>query len=455
MDQPGARAAHHAQGADLSLVAAALGACRDEILSRWLAAAEQQPFHAGRPGGAVADHVPRLFDAMVDLLRHNAPRSVDPGAPLEDPRLLDGAQSHARARLEQGLTTADVVLEFRLLRQEIGRALRRYVPESSPNADVAAAELLVHDTLDSAVFLAVSVIGVHEAERRAQAAAAERAREEAEAAVQLRDRVLTALSHDLRTPLTAINGYAQLLSRQASRIAAVDASLAAELEKGLTAIVTAARRLARWSDEMTDVARLQVGQTLPLNPQPVDLVALVRRVVQEQQAIAPDNTVHVQTSVPELVGHWDGPRLERLLHNLVGNAIKYSTGTCADLHTDSADITVAVAAAPAMGERPTSGQPRGSPAVDTPAAGEEPAAWAEITVRDTGIGIPAADLPSIFEPFTRGSNTQSITGTGVGLAVARRIVEEHGGSIHIASQEGAGTTVTVRLPLGPTPDEDR
>lgn len=388
MDQPGARAAHHAHAADLSVVAAALGACRDEILSRWLAAAERQPFHAGRPGGAVADHVPRLFDAMVDLLRRNAPRAVDPGTPLEDPRLLDGV-----------------------------------------------------------VFLAVSLIGVHEAERRAQVAIAERAREEAEAAVRLRDRVLTALSHDLRTPLTAIHGHAQLLSRQVRLIAAVDASLAAELEKGLAAILTAARRLARWSDEMTDVARLQIGQTLTLDRQPVDLVALVRRVVQEQQALSTDHTVRVHMTVPELIGHWDGPRLERLLHNLVGNAIKYSTGTRPDRDID---ITVAVAAAPPTGERPT-----GTPAVDTPPAGEAPAAWAEIRVRDAGIGIPAADLPSIFEPFTRGSNTQSVTGTGVGLAVARRIVEEHSGSIHIASQEDAGTTVTVQLPLALTPEEDR
>ena len=75
------------------------------------------------------------------------------------------------------------------------------------------------------------------------------------------------------------------------------------------------------------------------------------------------------------------------------------------------------------------------------------ATWAELRVRDTGIGIPAAELEAVFEPFTRGSNVESVIGTGVGLAAARHTVEQHGGTIGIESMEGAGTTVTVRLPL--------
>ena len=74
--------------------------------------------------------------------------------------------------------------------------------------------------------------------------------------------------------------------------------------------------------------------------------------------------------------------------------------------------------------------------------------WAILRVRDDGIGIPAAELPRIFEPFYRGSNVAGkIAGTGIGLAGARQIVEQHGGSLTVASREGAGSTFTVCLPL--------
>ncbi|HEU5318716.1 MAG TPA: RsbRD N-terminal domain-containing protein, partial [Chloroflexota bacterium] len=179
MDPTGERADRYARDGDLGAVAEVLRARREEILGRWLAAAERLPFHAGHSTSAVADHIPRLFDAMVGLLSRGAPPGIDPGATLDDPTLLDAAQSHARERIAQGLSTADVVQEFRLLRQEIGRALRLHLPEASPQGDAVAAELLVHDALDGAVFVAISTISAHEAERLALLAQAERARAEA------------------------------------------------------------------------------------------------------------------------------------------------------------------------------------------------------------------------------------------------------------------------------------
>jgi two-component system phosphate regulon sensor histidine kinase PhoR len=76
--------------------------------------------------------------------------------------------------------------------------------------------------------------------------------------------------------------------------------------------------------------------------------------------------------------------------------------------------------------------------------------WAELSVADSGMGIPAEELPRVFERFYRASNAGVVKGTGVGLATVRQIVEQHGGRIEIASTEGAGTTVTVRLPLAAT-----
>src|SRR5438874_2255353 len=117
-----ARAERFALGGDLSAVAAILREQRHEILSSWLAITARQPVHAGRAGRAVADHIPALFDSLVGVLEAAAPSWINPGLPLDDPDVLEAARRHARARFEQGLMGADVVTEFRILRQEIGRA---------------------------------------------------------------------------------------------------------------------------------------------------------------------------------------------------------------------------------------------------------------------------------------------------------------------------------------------
>src|SRR5207245_4360486 len=107
----------------------------------------------------------------------------------------------------------------------------------------------------------------------------------------------------------------------------------------------------------------------------------------------------LESDVGEVAGELDGPRLERVLDNLVGNAVKYSpSGGCVKIHVSA----------------------RGG--------------WATVTVRDQGLGIPAEDLPHIFEPFRRGANVIGrITGTGIGLSTAQRIVERHGGTLTVQS----------------------
>ena len=154
------------QDADLSIVVTLLTERRDEILSRWIDAASDQPFHQARSERAVADHIPHLFDALVALLSRQSSPERNPGVPLEDPAILNAAQEHARVRFGQGFTAPDIATEFRLLRQEIGRALRRYISDRSSTSNVIAAELLVHDALDGAVFLALSALNEHEVARR-------------------------------------------------------------------------------------------------------------------------------------------------------------------------------------------------------------------------------------------------------------------------------------------------
>jgi signal transduction histidine kinase len=142
-------------------------------------------------------------------------------------------------------------------------------------------------------------------------------------------------------------------------------------------------------------------------------------VAAEHQRTTQRHRLRVQTREARLIGVWDAARLGRVLDNLVANAIKYS---------------------------PAGGQISIEVGHELSAAGS----WAVLCVRDQGIGIPAADQPHIFERFRRGGNVVGrIAGTGIGLAGAYQIIEQHGGSIAVSSQEGAGSAFTIRLPLGP------
>jgi signal transduction histidine kinase len=117
------------------------------------------------------------------------------------------------------------------------------------------------------------------------------------------------------------------------------------------------------------------------------------------------------------MGWWDESRLERALGNLVGNAVKYSP--------PGAEVRVLISQ-------------------QTDARG----AWAVVEVKDRGVGIPAEDLPHIFERFHRAANVSGrLPGPGLGLPGAREVVEQHGGEIWSESEEGHGSTFTVRLPL--------
>ena len=221
-------------------------------------------------------------------------------------------------------------------------------------------------------------------------------------------------AHDLRTPLTTLRGQAQLLLRRASGGQPVDA---ATITRRMRVIVAVIDRMVAMVDEMLDAAHLRAGRSLDLNAAPVDLVALAEVAAQEARLSASRHGVRVAAALPQLVGEWDGARLARVLSNLLGNAIKYSPA--------GGDIVVEVG----REEDPTR-------------------SWAVVSVTDQGIGIPAADVPYLFERFRRGGNvTGRIAGTGIGLAGAKQIVEQHGGTITVDSQEGKGATFFVRLPL--------
>jgi len=244
---------------------------------------------------------------------------------------------------------------------------------------------------------------------------------DAQQGIEARDEFLSMAAHDLKTPLASVKATAQLLRRRLARGEAPDTD---RLIGGLASIDDTTSAMAEQLDEMVDNARIQMGGQLQLRRHPIDLVTLARRVAAAHQETTQQHTIHVLTSQPELVANVDDVRMGRVLDNLLSNAIKYSPGG------GRIDIRLS-----REGE-----------------AGDDAVLLA---VKDHGLGIPAADLPRIFEHFQRAANVEGrIGGAGIGLASVRHIVYQHGGTIVVHSIEGVGSTFTVRLPLHFTVSND-
>jgi signal transduction histidine kinase len=214
---------------------------------------------------------------------------------------------------------------------------------------------------------------------------------------------LANVSHDLKTPLTSIQGYSQAVMDGAAK----DAQHAASI------IYEEAGRLNRMVVQLTDLARLQAGR-LSMQTTPIDMGKLTAAVGQRLSIVAQEKgiTLNIESdSMPEIAG--DGDRLVQVLTNLVSNALKYTpSGGTIWVKTQVNHNGV------------------------------------EVIVRDTGIGIPVADLPRIFERFYQVDKARGPRrGTGLGLAITQEIVQAHGGKITVTSPgEKQGSTFTVWLP---------
>jgi signal transduction histidine kinase len=250
----------------------------------------------------------------------------------------------------------------------------------------------------------------HDLERRVEDATAE-----LRAQLSVRDEFTAAVSHDLKSPLTFIKGLANLRRRRAA-----ETPETRPLIEALAQIEASAGRMAQQLDSLVDASRLEAGRPLELRREPTDLVALAGQAIAEHQQTTDQHRIELHVPYPSVIGVWDGVRLCRVLDNLLGNAIKYSP------RGGGIDVVIEV-------------------------EGEPQERWAILRVRDHGEGIPETDLPHIFERFRRGRNVEGrIPGTGIGLAGARRILEQHGGSIDVDSHVGEGTTFCVRLPMTAT-----
>lgn len=238
---------------------------------------------------------------------------------------------------------------------------------------------------------------------------AERLTGELRHALATRDDFLASAAHDLRNPLSAIRGGADLVQRMLERGDAPRERLAASVAH----IQSAARRIGGMLDAFLDLAQLQLGRPLELRKELQDVAALVREVAAQAQQASARHRLRL-VAPAELMAVVDGPRLQRVMDNLVANAVKYSP--------DGGEVAVEL---------------------------RDEGAQLVLSVRDRGIGIPPSEVEAVFERFRRGSNVAGrFGGTGIGLAGVRQVVEQHGGSVEVTSALGSGSTFTVRLPTG-------
>ena len=229
---------------------------------------------------------------------------------------------------------------------------------------------------------------------------------------QMRSRFFANVSHELRTPLTLILGQIENLRTEIG-----DSGLTKKLDMAMRH----ARRLQELINQLLDVARLEAGK-MPLRVQKADVVPFLRKLFASFESLATQKKLGIRfyAEHDRIEVYYEPEKLEKIFVNLVSNAIKFTP--------EGGEISASVRIS----------------------HGDDATGWVEIEVRDSGIGIPDDRLPYIFDRFyqVESGDTRDYEGTGIGLALAKELVELHGGEIRVTSKVGMGTVFKVRLPLG-------
>jgi PAS domain S-box-containing protein len=231
----------------------------------------------------------------------------------------------------------------------------------------------------------------------------------AQAANRAKGAFLDMMSHELRTPLQATLGYSEFL------LAAPVDTLTSEQRQDIGYIHRASQRMIAMVNQLLDLSRSDAGR-LNLEVEPVDLAEVVEQVRQDVAPQAAEKAIELRIALPAMLPQvlGDEERLRQVLLNLVGNAVKFT-------QVGHVRVTATGTAAGVV----------------------------EVVVSDTGEGISAAVLPRIFEEFSQGDSRLSrrFGGVGLGLAIARKLVEQMGGTIEVSSERGVGSTFRLFLPM--------
>jgi signal transduction histidine kinase len=315
-----------------------------------------------------------------EIAARRAGASIDELRPL----LMDG-----KGMLDRSAALLDDLKEDTVLRlDEEQRSL-------SGDIRSAAVVVVVGDAVLLALILAAAAMSMRDAADKGRA-------------VDFQRRVLGMVGHDLRNPLSVVSMSASQLARNGA---------AGERSQAWVGRITAAaNRMERLIRDLLDCSRLELGIALPLEIRKGDANKSCTRILEDFRAINPNREIQYAPGDTAEV-QWDPDRIEQVLENLVGNALKYS--------------------------------PEATPVY---------LAWTRdngaivIEVANRGAPIPSALLPHVFEPFQRGAHqdeSAAKNGVGLGLYIVRHIVKQHGGSIAVRSSEEGGTTFTLSLPQDP------
>ncbi len=232
---------------------------------------------------------------------------------------------------------------------------------------------------------------------------------------QMKTDFVSHVSHELRTPLTSIKGFVATL------LADTEGYYDLETRREFLQIIDQeCDRLTRLINDLLNLSRIEAGRALELILKPVNVAEIARKIVEIQKNYTSKHQfiVEVKGSVPTIVA--DEDKVDQILTNLVGNAVKYSP--------DGGEVRITIEEEPETG-------------------------GVLIAVKDQGIGIPKDVIPRLFQRFTRVEGRR-VVGTGLGLYLTRHLIEAHGGKIWVESEEGKGSTFYFILPPAPPPKEE-
>jgi signal transduction histidine kinase/CheY-like chemotaxis protein len=376
-------------------IAAHLEQLKGQIIARWREELRLDPLHAGViehfENRRLEDHLPALTGEVIECLRGKAPANIE-----EDGR------RHGQQRRRDGFTVVQVMRELNLYRRVLLNTVDELLAQGAAPEDIVHARRLMLELVDRSVNASVEQFTVEAEEER------NLAQEETQALHYQRDRFLITLSHELRNQISPILLNVHLLND----LKPADP----RIQQAVMRIARQARHQSVLIDDLLDLSRFQHG-SLELKMEAIDLREAVQHAFETLEPDFKLKRLKLQSELPQqaLLAHADQTRIAQIVINLLSNAVKFtaSEGT----------ITVRLA-------RENDG--------------------VILSVKDTGIGITTEALPKVFNMFFQGKSLlkQVSSGLGVGLALAKALVELHGGSIEARSEgENLGAEFIVRLPV--------
>ena len=394
-----------------------LGGDASEIARSWrLRVRQEVPAAAFLDDTTLSNGIPDFIAVLVSIVSTTPSTQEGERFPEE---LREICRAHGEQRSKNDYTLDQVLREYRILRQELFRSIERNSPLTPLERDKFLEAIDIAMT-EGATEFAISrgLSGARLREAEAAAATAGRSLNHATREIDqlklersIRDSFVSALSHDLRTPLTAAKASSELILRQPDRVERV-LQLAA-------AAAGALKRMDQMIQDLLDANRIRAGERMALRIESVDLVQLVREMIDELSTIHGDR-FEIDSDRPSLKGHWSPKDLRRALENLVGNAVKYG-------RRDS-PIRIRIR--------------------------ETAEGGVTLSVHNQGTPIPADLQARLFDRYTRGAESGSQSGWGLGLTIVLGIVKAHGGTIHVSS-DAEETVFALHLPLDSRAEELR